>query len=74
MADSSRWGSCSCMIPQPSEWTKKNPMPLAVHHAMTAVHNGKVYVFGGFSRPGKELAWQPVDNAWEYTPETDDLR
>jgi N-acetylneuraminic acid mutarotase len=52
-------------------WVKKNPMPLAVHHAMTTVHNGKIYVFGGFSRPGKELAWQPVDSAWEYTPETD---
>jgi N-acetylneuraminic acid mutarotase len=60
--------------PATNEWTKKNPMPLAVHHAMTTVHNGKIYVFGGFARPGKELAWQPVDNAWEYTPETDSWR
>jgi len=57
--------------PASNEWTKKNPMPLALHHAMTTVLNGKIYVFGGFSRPGKELAWQPVDNAWEYAPETD---
>src|SRR5215211_4044743 len=57
--------------PQSNEWSKKKDMPQQVHHAMTAVHNGKIYVFGGFARPGKELAWQPVDNAWEYTPETD---
>jgi N-acetylneuraminic acid mutarotase len=60
--------------PASGEWTKNNPMPLALHHAMTTVHNGKIYVFGGFSRPGRELAWQPVDNAWEYTPETDSWR
>jgi hypothetical protein len=41
---------------------------------MTAVVNGRIYVFGGFSRPGKDLAWQPVDNAWEYTPDTDTWR
>jgi N-acetylneuraminic acid mutarotase len=57
--------------PATSEWTKKKEMPLAAHHVMTVVHNGKIYLFGGFSRPGKELAWQPIDNAWEYTPETD---
>src|SRR5215216_7258661 len=57
--------------PQSNEWSKKKDMPQQVHHAMTAVHNGKIYVFGGFARPGKELAWQPVDNAWEYTPDTD---
>jgi len=57
--------------PQSNEWSKKNDMPLQVHHAMTVVHNDRIYVFGGFARPGKELAWQPVDNAWEYTPETD---
>ena len=57
--------------PAADEWTKEEPDAARVHHAMTAVHNGKVYVFGGFSRPGKELAWQPVDNAWEYTPESD---
>jgi hypothetical protein len=57
--------------PTTNEWAKKKEMPLQVHHAMTTVHNGKIYVFGGFARPGKELAWQPVDNAWEYTPDTD---
>ena len=30
--------------PATNEWTKKNPMPMAVHHAMTAVAGGKVYV------------------------------
>jgi N-acetylneuraminic acid mutarotase len=28
-------------------------------------------VFGGFERPGKEIAWQPVNNAWEYSPSTE---
>src|SRR6516225_9338376 len=43
----------------------------AAQHAQTTSAGGKVYVFGGFSRPGKELAWQPIDNAWEYTADTD---
>ena len=61
--------------PATKAWSKKNPMPEPyVHHAMTAAMNGKIYVFGGFSRPGKDLAWQPVDNAWEYTPDTDTWR
>jgi N-acetylneuraminic acid mutarotase len=61
--------------PATKAWSKKNPMPEPhAHHAMTAAVNGKIYVFGGFSRPGKDLAWQPIDNAWEYTPETDSWR
>jgi N-acetylneuraminic acid mutarotase len=61
--------------PATKAWSKNNPMPQPhVHHAMTAAIGGKIYVFGGFSRPGKDLAWQPVDNAWEYTPETDQWR
>jgi N-acetylneuraminic acid mutarotase len=61
--------------PATKAWTKKSPMPEPhVHHAMTAAVNGKIYVFGGFSRPGKDLAWQPVDNAWEYAPDTDTWR
>jgi N-acetylneuraminic acid mutarotase len=57
--------------PVTGEWAKKKDMPLAAHHVMTVVHDGRIYLFGGFSRPGKELAWQPIENAWEYTPETD---
>src|SRR3954468_20455267 len=29
--------------PAADEWTKKNPMPMALHHAMTTVLNGKIY-------------------------------
>lgn len=58
--------------PTTKQWTKKSPMPEPhVHHGMTAALNGKIYVFGGFMRPGKDIAWQPVNNAWEYTPDTD---
>src|SRR5215813_3683109 len=58
--------------PATNAWTKKAPMPEPhVHHGMTAALNGKIYVFGGFMRPGKDIAWQPVNNAWEYTPDTD---
>ncbi len=58
--------------PATKVWTKKAPMPEPhVHHGMTTALNGKIYVFGGFMRPGKDLAWQPVNNAWEYSPDTD---
>ena len=58
--------------PATKAWTKKGQMPEPyVHHGMTTAVNGKIYVFGGFMRPGKNLAWQPVANAWEYSPDTD---
>ena len=58
--------------PASKSWTKKSPMPEPhVHHGMTVALNDKIYVFGGFMRPGKDIAWQPVDNAWEYSPATD---
>ena len=58
--------------PDTKAWTKKSAMPEPhVHHGMTTALNGKIYVFGGFERPGKDIAWQPVTNAWEYTPATD---
>ena len=50
--------------PASKNWTKKSPMPEPhVHHGMTVALNDKIYVFGGFMRPGKDIAWQPVDNA-----------
>ena len=42
--------------PTTKAWIKKKPMPEPyVYDAMTAAVNGKIYVFGGFSRPGKDL-------------------
>jgi N-acetylneuraminic acid mutarotase len=57
--------------PATSAWVQKKPMPIPSHHSMTAVLGGKIYVFGGFVQPGKDLAWQPIDDAWEYSPDTD---
>ena len=34
--------------PATDKWTKKKPMPLAVHHQAMAEYRGKIYVFGGY--------------------------
>jgi N-acetylneuraminic acid mutarotase len=52
-------------------WTKLQNMPLPAHHIALVAHNGKLYVFGGFNKPNPEKEWKPLDNAWEYSPETD---
>ena len=54
------------------KWTKKKQMPLPAHHLAVTEYKGKIYVFGG----GAQLEpngpnWVPINNAWEYTPETD---
>ncbi len=57
--------------PANDAWTMKKPMPVPAHHIMTAVWNGKIYVFGGFVKPPNVAAWQPINRAWEYDPQTD---
>jgi peroxiredoxin/N-acetylneuraminic acid mutarotase len=62
--------------PAADRWTKKKSMPRPAHHAALAAANGKVYVCGGFVAPEKSplpigAAWQPIDDVWEYDPETD---
>jgi N-acetylneuraminic acid mutarotase len=53
-------------------WTAKKPMALASHHLALAASGGKIYCFGGFKLPASgEIAWEPIDNAWEYDPATD---
>lgn len=53
-------------------WTKKNSMPLLSHHLSLAEIKGKIYVFGGFTKPEKgPSAWVPIDNVWEYDPSAD---
>ena len=63
--------------PAADRWTKKKPIPVAVHHQAQTEYNGKIYVFGGcmrpFSGPGMN-GWEPVDNAWEYDPAADSWR
>ena len=63
--------------PTADRWTRKTPMPVPVHHQAQTEYNGKIYVFGGCTRPlsGPGMnGWQPVDNAWEYDPATDNWR
>ncbi len=58
--------------PATDVWTAKKPMPLPSHHLALAEYNGKIYSFGGFKRPASgEIAWEPIDNSWEYDPATD---
>jgi N-acetylneuraminic acid mutarotase len=58
--------------PAADAWTKKRNMPLLSHHVALAELNGKIYVFGGFTKPEKgPTAWVPIDNAWEYDPRAD---
>lgn len=58
--------------PESDAWTKKKNMPLSSHHLALAEYKGKIYVFGGFTKPAKgPSAWVPIDNAWEYDPAAD---
>ena len=61
--------------PGANKWTKKNNMPLALHHPAWAELNGKIYVFGGFVKPEKgPTAWMPINNAWAYDPANDNWK
>ncbi|MEI7531953.1 MAG: kelch repeat-containing protein [Betaproteobacteria bacterium] len=54
-----------------STWTKLKDMPFPAHHIAIVAMNDKIYVFGGFVKPGEEKVWQPINNAWEYNPAND---
>jgi N-acetylneuraminic acid mutarotase len=53
------------------KWTTLQNMPLPAHHIMATAYGGKVYVFGGFTRPPDLKSWQPTSAAWQYDPATD---
>lgn len=58
--------------PATDTWARKKNMPLLSHHVALAELKGKIYVFGGFTKPEKgPTAWVPIDNAWEYDPRAD---
>jgi N-acetylneuraminic acid mutarotase len=61
--------------PASNQWAKKRPMRLASHHVAFASLNDKIYAFGGFTYPDSgAAAWNPVNNAWEYDPATDEWK
>jgi N-acetylneuraminic acid mutarotase len=61
--------------PATNAWTAKKPMPVPSHHLALAEYRGKIYSFGGFKQPAsREIAWEPIDNAWEYDPATDNWK
>jgi N-acetylneuraminic acid mutarotase len=61
--------------PASNAWSKKRPMRLASHHVAFASLNNKIYAFGGFTFPESgPPGWNPVDNAWEYDPATDEWK
>src|SRR5580765_8023897 len=37
--------------PATNAWTKKKPMPLPAHRVAIEEYNGKIYAFGGFTKP-----------------------
>ena len=61
--------------PASNQWAKKRPMRLPSHHVAFASLNNKIYAFGGFTYPNSGApAWNPVNNAWEYDPATDEWK
>ena len=61
--------------PASNQWTKKRPMRLASHHVAFASLGDKIYAFGGFTFPeAGPPGWNPIDNAWEYDPATDEWK
>jgi N-acetylneuraminic acid mutarotase len=61
--------------PASNQWTKKKPMRLASHHVAFASLSNKIYAFGGFTYPETGApGWNPVNNAWEYDPATDEWK
>ncbi|MFY9531322.1 MAG: kelch repeat-containing protein [Candidatus Acidiferrales bacterium] len=58
--------------PATNQWNKKKPMALPSHHVAFTEYRGKIYAFGGFVYPQSgPPAWAPINNSWEYDPETD---
>lgn len=53
------------------KWTTLHNMPLPAHHIMATAYAGKIYVFGGFTRPPDLKSWQPTSAAWQYDPAKD---
>ena len=53
--------------PIADEWRALANMPAGRHHLMAAVHDGRLYVFGG-STPG---GFNPTDTVWRYDPRED---
>src|SRR5215813_5458732 len=61
--------------PASNQWAKKRPMRLASHHVAFASLNNKIYAFGGFTLPTAGApAWNPLNNAWEYDPASDEWK
>jgi len=61
--------------PASNQWTKKRPMRLPSHHVAFTSLNNKIYAFGGFSYPSAGApGWNPINNAWEYDPTTDEWK
>lgn len=61
--------------PATDRWTRKRDMPAYQHHVSLAEHDGRIYMFGGYTLPEKGRAtWIPTNSTWEYEPKTDTWR
>ena len=62
--------------PATDRWRLRAPLPQGRDNLGVAAVNGKIYVFGGFVAPATTAiplgaAWEPIADAWEFTPATD---
>jgi len=61
--------------PAGNAWTKKKPMPRALHHGAVVAFNNRIYIFGGFVLPqAGPPGWVAVNDVWEYDPAADAWR
>jgi Kelch motif len=55
--------------------TRRRAVPEPAHHIMRAAHNGKIYIFGGFTLGTQpKMSWQPTKGSWVYDPATDSYK
>ena len=52
--------------PALDEWRTAAPLPIAVHHAVAAVVEGRLFVIGGFT--GGRVRWSALGTVFEYEP------
>jgi N-acetylneuraminic acid mutarotase len=65
------YGGLEVFDPATGQWAPRSPMPIPAHHVAVAVHDDKLYVFGGFVGAEPLGGWSSVANVFAYDPATD---
>lgn len=61
--DTSALGPFSLLV-QPNAWNFRRDMPEAISHQAAAIHNGIIYLFGGYPRSNAVYSYDPAANAF----------